>query len=138
MPRTIIIALIIGSISLALGCSGERTFKRLEQITDQGRWTIDDTLIRTYDVSLEQAYESAVTLFKDSGWQIKKRGSEVAEARVQGETIAGDFVRIEIWALKGEATAIGVRYSNEGDHVESAKILDKLEATLPGKRIIAN
>ncbi|MAE62533.1 MAG: hypothetical protein CMJ49_14395 [Planctomycetaceae bacterium] len=134
MPRTIVIALIIGSISLALGCSGERTFKRLEQITDQGRWTIDDTLIRTYDVSLEQAVE----LFKDSGWQIKKRGSEVAEARVQGETIAGDFVRIEIWAPRGEATAIGVRYSREGDRVESAKILDKLEAILPGKRIIAN
>jgi len=138
MQRTIIATSLLALMWGTVACSGQRSFKQLEEITEQGRWSIDHTLIRSYSISLDQAHEAADELFKTSSWPIENRDGHAYDAKIEGRNAEGEPVRIEIWAPKGEATFIGVRVGKDGNRVESVRILDRLEASLPGDRVRLN
>jgi hypothetical protein len=138
MKRTLSIVTLAGLTFLGACSSGERFGSGIvETATPDGRWRdVDGTLIRSYNVSLQGAYDAVAKLAKDQGWTAKPQ-SGAHEAEFDIVTADNVAIGIDIWAPAGKATDIGVRYG-KGDRFQSVRIFELLEKELPGDRIMVN
>lgn len=122
---------------LLAGCRGDRATTFIERPTEAGRWRMDGTLIRSYDVTLTQAYDAILALAKDKDWIVRETESDDYTAGIDVKTRDLVEINFDVWAPPGKATDIGIEYAG-GDRVGSIKIFDDLERVLPGKRITVN
>ena len=109
----------------------------MDQATAEGRWRPDGVLIRSYNVTLDEAVDSVLALTAKNRWLIvsQRRGDRRANIAVKTR----ELVEIEfgIWAPVGRATEIGIEY-NGGNRAGSIRLFEDLERILRGKRIVVN
>ena len=118
---------------LVLGaCKGNRA-KILEDASDQGSWRMDGTLIRQYDITLTQAYDSILQLAKDQEWRVTDRSSSPYGADIDAVADDGKLpIEFSVWAPANKAVEIGVKYAG-GDRIESIRVFEQLDKFLPKK-----
>lgn len=137
MSRFFPIMALCLAVSTLFACSGEQFAHSVSgKMTPTGKWTIDQTLYRGYQVSLEEGYDAAVKYAQNIG-TVKKQLSDVDWARVEAVYMEGELerrMRISIIQSEGAALDIGVNV-DDGDRVASGKILDDMEKYIPGRRV---
>ena len=135
--RPLFIVAILSAVFLG-GCQGER-ITGFEKATDDGQWRFDGTLIRSYNVTLTQAYDSALKLAKSKHWIVSETDSGEYKAHITARTVEHVKITFDIWAPPNKATDIGIGYGGAtGDKIGSTHVFDDLERVLPGKRITVN
>ena len=136
MMRGWIAIVITGATALA-GCQGDRWSSVVDQATPEGRWRPDGVLIRSYNVTLDQAADAVLALAQGEGWLIisERRGERSAHVNAKTrQLVAIDF---SVWAPVDRATEIGIEYGG-GNRAGSILMFEDLERLLPGKRITVN
>lgn len=121
----------------ALGCQGERPGAIFDETTPDGRWRIDGTLIRSYNVTLMQAYDSIHALAAGKNWLIRKSETSTHTSHISIKTRELVEIEFSVWAPANSATDIGIEYAG-GDKIGAIRVFDELERILPGKRITVN
>jgi len=133
------VVLLMLAVGLLGGCEAERLTRAMpgDSVTAEGRWSVDNILYRSYNVTLRDAYNASRTFFTDKGWTMERTESGADFGRVEGTMAGGNPVRIVLLVDKSGATDVGLKVGR-GDKFESADLLDQLEKYLPGNRINAN
>jgi len=135
--KTKVIAMVIAAAAAA-GCAGMRfSAPGLEKRTEQGVWRVDGALIRTYDISLAEAFDSIDQMCKENAWIITGRDLEPREAGVEAYTRNQNKIEFQIWAPPGRPTDIGIEVDG-GEQDRSAEVFAALEPYLPGTRVVGN
>jgi hypothetical protein len=135
--RRVFCLTVFVSAAALTGCRGDRVTTFIEQPTDERRWRVDGTLIRSYNVTLQQAYDSVLKLADRKKWVVTDTASGQYTADIDVRTVERVEINFDIWAPPGKATDIGIEYAG-GDKIGSAAVFSDLERYLPGKRITVN
>lgn len=120
-----------------VGCEGERPGSVFDQTSADGRLRLDGKLIRSYDVTLEQSYDSIIALAKNKNWLVRKTSVDTHTAEISVKSRDQIDIQFSVWAPANMSTDIGIKYSG-GDKIGSIQVFEELERILPGKRITVN
>ena len=136
--RPLFTCILAGAVLALTACgSGNRLTSFADQQVEEGTVSVSGTLIRQYsDLGLRAAYESFQKFAKAEGWTVATQKAKLREACIEGQTKDGVEYKLIAWTPKGKPTEVGVQIKPE-DLFKAADILNKLEKTMPGKRIKA-
>ncbi|MDX1565833.1 MAG: hypothetical protein R3236_10520 [Phycisphaeraceae bacterium] len=128
------LAVALGLV-LLVGCAAGTRLGTFDQETDEGILAADGTLIRTYSgLSLRAAFDGFARFAKSEDWTVSKRTIKARKVTVTGKTSDGGTYTLTAWAPEGKPTDVGLHIDIK-NRFKTSDIFNKLEKTLPGKRL---
>jgi hypothetical protein len=128
--------LVLGLITLGGCSSGNRLTSLADADTDEGKVSLDGTLIRKYEsIKLRGAYEGFQKFAKGEGWEISRKTAKARQASVKGKAKDGAEYTLTAWSPKDKPSELGIKIKPE-DRFKASDLLDKLEKALGAKRYV--
>jgi hypothetical protein len=93
------------ALVLLAGCQGDRWSSVIDQPTPEGRWRPDGVLIRSYNVTLDEAADAVLSLARDKRWLVitESREDRSATARIKTRELVEIY--FGVWAPAGRRSA---------------------------------